>query len=476
MKVQTAFEFLAVLSIVGFLILSSFYLTRSSIESFKIIGTNFTKVNLIQNSPKYFNFSFQISNTSTFQKSLAYAYIFSTQPVNVSLTISSDKYLNLSYQSNFEVLGSKMIPIVYTPIYPGMYDVLIKINNQTMIKKVKVNQNYKLDVADFSNGFGNGITANLLLFSNKIFIPILELQIANQKITFQNVSFSGIYNIKKDFYFPMGIYNLSLRAFLFNGSKIFEYSSLVSTSNSTSVFFAQDSQTIFNFSKPLQIYKAYYTRQCTVYVNGVPWAKCDKNVKWSYTIFSEECYTRGYGIDYLYCIYLLPVANEYNLTSKNFNFSLNISVLTKDTLYNINFPNTNKTKVLQNGKEVGNASIKEISSNLNVNAIILDNFSSKKLVQKDNLILYQSALQNLKVIGDSINGKRISSDYEIKNAINIFNNASQNLLFSRPIQTICDISSNQLRCKEDLYFKVTASINSLPQMQFLLRNLELYIN
>jgi hypothetical protein len=475
MKIQTAFEFLAVLSIVGFLILSSFYFTSSSIKSFKNLQINIAEAKT-QNSSSYFDFSFQIPNSSTFQKSLAYAYIFSNEPKNVSLKINSSKVLNLSYDSNFEVLGSKIIPISFTPIYPGSYDVSIKINNQTISRKVKVAPNYKISIADFSNGFGNGISANLLLFSNEMFIPILELRLANQKLTLQNVSFSGIFNVKKDFYLPMGIYNLSLKAFLFNGSEVFGYSTLVSTANSTNVLSSQDSQTVFNFSKPMQIYKVYYTKQCTVYVNGVPWAKCDKGVKWSYTIFSSECYNSGYGIDYLYCIYLIPVANEYNLTSKTFNYFLNISILTKDKLYTMSFINKNQTKVFQNKNEVGNATIKNISSSTKIDAIALDNFSSTKLIQKDNLFLYQSAFQNLKVIADSINGKHISSDYEIKNAINVFNNASKNLVLSPAIQTGCDVSSSMLKCRDELYFKVFASIASLPQIQFFVRNLELYVN
>jgi hypothetical protein len=476
MKIQTAFEFLAVLSIVGFLILSSFYFTSSSIKSFKNLQVNIAEANRTQNSSFYFDFSFQIPNSSTFQNSLAYAYIFSNEPKSISLKINSSKLLNLSYNSNFEVLGSKIIPIPFTPIYPGSYNVSIKINNQTINKKVKVAPNYKISVADFSNGFGNGISANILLFSNKMFIPILELQLANQKFTLQNVSFSGIFNVKKDFYLPMGIYNLSLKAFLFNGSKVFDYSSLISTANSTNVLFSQNSQTIFNFSKPMQIYKVYYTKECTVYVNGVPWTKCNKDVKWSYTIFSQECYDHGYGIDYLYCIYLIPVANEYNLTSRTFNYSLNISILTKDKLYNMNFLNKNQTKVFQDKNEVGNATIKNISSSIKIDAIALDNFSLTKLIQKDNLPLYQSAFQNLKVIADSINGKHISSDYEIKNAINLFNNASKALVLSPAIQTNCNVSSSMLKCKDELYFKVLASIASLPQIQFFVRNLELYVN
>lgn len=476
MKAQTAFEFLAMLSIVSFLILSSFYFTTSSIESFKNLQINVTGLNEMQNSSSNFNFSFQIQNSSTFQKSLAYVYIFSNEPKNISLKINSSKFLNLSYNSNFEVLGSKIIPITFTPIYPGIYNVSIKINNESINKNVKVTPNYKISIADFSSGFGNGIGINLLLFSNQIFIPILELQIANQKLTFQNLSFSGIFNIKKDFYLPSGIYNLSLKLLLFNGSQIFGYSTLISTANSTSILFSQNSQTIFNFSKPMQIYNAYYTKQCTVYVNGVPWAKCNSNVKWSYTIFSPECYDTGYGIDYLYCIYLVPIANEYNLTSKTFNFSSNISILTKDELYSISFLNKNQTKVFQDKNEVGNASIKNISSSIKIDAIALDNFSSIKLIQKDNLLLYQSAFQNLKIIGDSINGKHISSDYDIKNAINLFNNASKALILSPPIQTNCNLSKSMIKCKDELYFQVIARITSLPQIQFFIRNLELYVN
>ncbi|MGC9132109.1 MAG: hypothetical protein ACP5HJ_00455, partial [Candidatus Micrarchaeia archaeon] len=188
MKAQASFEFLAILAIVGFLILSSFYYTSSSIKSFKNISNSFIKNFSVFSYPSNFSYDLAIQNSSTFQKSFAYLQLFSDKPKNISLSVSSSKLLGLSFNNSFELIGSKLFVVPFTPIYPGVFNVSIKINNETITKRISIKQNYRIDVVDLSQGFGNGISVNLILFSKNIFIPIIEISLGNQKLRMENIS------------------------------------------------------------------------------------------------------------------------------------------------------------------------------------------------------------------------------------------------------------------------------------------------
>lgn len=511
-KGQAAIEFIAVLGIVGFLIISGAYYTKEYISLIKNASSNFSgAAKILQNysqSASYgsdFEYSLVIPNSTTFSSSNAYLYIFSKTPKRIKVNISSPKFLNLSFNSELLAFGTKEIAIPFTPTYPGSFDVLLNISPSQANEAIQESQeiqeiqasnvaqdgfagvkseykafvkpNYKISVLDLSSGFGYGVNINLVLFSKFMLLPIAELSIAGKNFTFYNLSFSDMQTIAKQVPMDPGVYNFSFKAMLFNKTTVFSYSGVVSTSNTTNVYLKQNSSLTLSTTQNNTVYYAEVTRQCTVYVNGRPYARCNKDVAWSYLIFSEACYSSGYGIDYLYCIYLRPKGYWYNFTYSP-RYSINATLIYGKEAYSFGFNNTKFSPVVNDKKIVGNASlVSTYFQKLSGVTIIANSTSTKNkvIVSTQNLPVYLSALNNLVAIGNSINGKRISSDDSIKNAVSALNNASS-IFMSSPKSSECAYSGGLFICPGYINFVISILVNGLPKMQFFVDNVQITVN